>query len=224
MQEDLILLFAGAILGFLSALLIELIKSRLEKHRSMQERAMESIEEREKEVKEFLSTGAKKKIAPASLTLVKTNHPFPFFQRIQTGDSTRLDLSENERLDNIQNSAKSTLEKFLLSQTQIIGRQADCEIRLLDSAVSRIHAMIRYEDGDYVIYDLSSRSGSYVNGTKVKKDGIVLRSGDYLQIGDSAFVFDGYPDTRKAPDEEKKKEALITKPPRSSSRNKSKKS
>lgn len=210
MKDDLIILFAGAILGFLSTIVVELIRNRIEKNRLEHERARESLEEREKEVREFLSPGADRKIAPAWLTLIETNHPF--FQKSQTKESSKIDLHENARRGANRESESSTLEKYLLTQTQIIGRQADCEIRLDDAAISRLHAMIRFENGDFVIYDLASKSGSFVNDTRVNKNGMVLHSGDHLKIGDSVLVFDGYLPAQADSDGDKRNEAVITKP------------
>lgn len=145
--------------------------------------------------------------------MIKTNRTFPFFQKNQTDDSMSINLLEKQDADNIETSIKPTLEKFLFSQTQIIGRQDDCEIRLLDSTVSRLHAMVRYEEGDFVIYDLASKSGSFVNGAKVNKNGTILRFGDKLKIGDSVFIFDGYSKVNKTSADDKKHDAVITKPP-----------
>jgi hypothetical protein len=209
MSDDLILLFAGTILGFSSAFIIELIKSRIERDRLKQERVLETVDEREKGIREFLSPTADRKITPAWLTLVETSHPLPFFQRIRTEDA--MELSEATSSSNAV-LEKATLEKYLLAQTQIIGRQADCEIHLTDATVSRLHAMVRYEDGCFVIYDLASRSGSYVNGNKVTRNGMLLHPGDQLKIGDSILVFGGNMETENTAAEEKKKAATTTKP------------
>ncbi|HVC94518.1 MAG TPA: FHA domain-containing protein [Pirellulales bacterium] len=50
----------------------------------------------------------------------------------------------------------------------VLGRDADCEIVLGFSAVSRRHAQITLIDDDYYIEDLQSRNGTFVNGEAVR--------------------------------------------------------
>ena len=52
-----------------------------------------------------------------------------------------------------------------------IGRQAGNDVVLDDSlnGVSRSHAEIRRESGSYVIVDLKSRNGIWINGKRVKE-------------------------------------------------------
>ena len=49
----------------------------------------------------------------------------------------------------------------------VLGRAADCDYRLRDETVSRRHAEVRPEDGVWVIRDLDSTNGVYVNGRRV---------------------------------------------------------
>jgi pSer/pThr/pTyr-binding forkhead associated (FHA) protein len=54
---------------------------------------------------------------------------------------------------------------------------------LPDSCLSRRHAvMTRSVDGNYLIADAGSRSGTYVNGEQIK-DPTPLRTGDRIKIG-----------------------------------------
>jgi phosphoserine phosphatase RsbU/P len=50
-----------------------------------------------------------------------------------------------------------------------IGRQPESNLIIRDSRVSRTHARIVEEDGEYIIEDCGSRHGTYVNGEKVLK-------------------------------------------------------
>ena len=50
-----------------------------------------------------------------------------------------------------------------------IGRRNDCELSLPDNRISRTHAQILLEDGKYVLEDLESRHGTYVNGERVTR-------------------------------------------------------
>ena len=66
-----------------------------------------------------------------------------------------------------------------------IGRLAENDICLEDSFVSRHHCVIRNVDGLYVIEDLNSANGTYVNGERV--NACSLAEGDLIRIGASRF-------------------------------------
>ena len=63
----------------------------------------------------------------------------------------------------------------------IIGRSEDCDVVLMERQVSRHHAQIRRLDSQYVLEDLGSRNGTYVNGREVTEPHI-LQDGDEIQI------------------------------------------
>ncbi|MGA9351785.1 MAG: FHA domain-containing protein [Anaerolineae bacterium] len=63
----------------------------------------------------------------------------------------------------------------------IIGRGEDCDVVLTERQVSRHHAQIRRLDSQYVLEDLGSRNGTYVNGREVTEPHI-LQDGDEIQI------------------------------------------
>ena len=63
----------------------------------------------------------------------------------------------------------------------IIGRSEDCDVVLVERQVSRHHAQIRRLDSQYVLEDLGSRNGTYVNGREVTEPHI-LQDGDEIQI------------------------------------------
>src|SRR5207248_72932 len=50
-----------------------------------------------------------------------------------------------------------------------IGRQAECDVVLDDTNVSRRHAEVRRQGDGYVLVDLGSTNGSKVNGAQVKE-------------------------------------------------------
>ncbi|MBV8819670.1 MAG: FHA domain-containing protein, partial [Acidobacteriaceae bacterium] len=51
----------------------------------------------------------------------------------------------------------------------LIGRQADNQLVLRDTRASRRHAQITREEGGYVLEDLNSRHGVFVNGQKITR-------------------------------------------------------
>ncbi|MBY0505643.1 MAG: SpoIIE family protein phosphatase [Bryobacteraceae bacterium] len=68
-----------------------------------------------------------------------------------------------------------------------IGRQPDNQLAVRDNRISRRHARITHADGHYVIEDLDSRSGVFVNGQRLTGPA-PLESGDQIDFG----VEDGY--------------------------------
>jgi Nif-specific regulatory protein len=69
----------------------------------------------------------------------------------------------------------------------LIGRQTGVNLRIRNAAVSRRHAVIEREGDKYVIADLDSRNGTFVNNMQVKR--CELHHGDRVQIGESQFFF-----------------------------------
>ncbi|MGP6157795.1 MAG: FhaA domain-containing protein [Vulcanimicrobiaceae bacterium] len=69
----------------------------------------------------------------------------------------------------------------------VVGRDATCELALLDPRVSRRHlALEMTNEGAVRFSDLGSSNGTYVNGRRVS-DG-TLRCGDVVVLGDSELV------------------------------------
>lgn len=66
-------------------------------------------------------------------------------------------------------------------ETLIIGRDEDCDVVLVECQVSRHHAQIRRTDSRYVLEDLGSKNGTYVNGRQVTGP-YTLQDGDEIQI------------------------------------------
>jgi len=68
-----------------------------------------------------------------------------------------------------------------------IGRSPECEIFLDDVTVSRNHAVLIARAGGYVVEDLGSLNGTFVNRRRI--DTAVLHGGDELQIGKYRMTF-----------------------------------
>ncbi|GAA4036624.1 FHA domain-containing protein [Allokutzneria multivorans] len=78
--------------------------------------------------------------------------------------------------------------RFLLDRdTTSAGRHPDSDIFLDDVTVSRRHAEFRREGADFVVVDVGSLNGTYVNRAPV--DTAVLSNGDEVQIGKFRLVF-----------------------------------
>jgi serine phosphatase RsbU (regulator of sigma subunit)/pSer/pThr/pTyr-binding forkhead associated (FHA) protein len=62
-----------------------------------------------------------------------------------------------------------------------IGRHAENQLVLRDNRISRGHARISRDGEDYVIEDLNSRHGTWVNGSRVSRR--TLRNSDRIEFG-----------------------------------------
>jgi adenylate cyclase len=79
-------------------------------------------------------------------------------------------------------------EVFQLEDFTLIGRSEGVTVRLGDSSISRQHATIRREGGNYWLVDLGSANGSYVNDVALTS-ARMLSNGDRLQFGSSVLIF-----------------------------------
>src|SRR4051812_42168904 len=70
----------------------------------------------------------------------------------------------------------------------LIGRTAANSIVISDAAVSRLHAWINRTNGHYTIADGGSRTGTLLNGERIKPPK-PLTSGDQIQIGPAKLIF-----------------------------------
>jgi hypothetical protein len=77
-----------------------------------------------------------------------------------------------------------------LGQSTTIGRAPENEIVVPNQEVSRRHARIVVVDSGYVLRDLGSPNGTFVNGTRVTSDQR-LRDGDKITVGGKDFLFAG---------------------------------
>lgn len=92
------------------------------------------------------------------------------------GDDERLGLGDT-----------SELREYKLLPETSIGRSPQNVIALSDAKVSRHHATINYENGLWILHDLNSFRGVYVNEARVI-DSCRLEDGDKIRLGDSVFL------------------------------------
>ncbi|MGI9084751.1 MAG: FHA domain-containing protein [Aeromicrobium sp.] len=79
--------------------------------------------------------------------------------------------------------------RFLLDTDVVtVGRHPDSDIFLDDISVSRRHATISRGDSGYVVSDLGSLNGSYVNRDRIDND-VALTGGDEVQIGKYRLIY-----------------------------------
>jgi hypothetical protein len=68
-----------------------------------------------------------------------------------------------------------------------IGRDPANQVCVDDARVSRLHAQLRLIQGKFVIFDLDSKGGTYVNGVAVSNH--VLKAGDVIQLAGVPLVY-----------------------------------
>jgi pSer/pThr/pTyr-binding forkhead associated (FHA) protein len=67
-----------------------------------------------------------------------------------------------------------------------LGRAATCEITVDDTYVSQVHARVYGQDGNYLVEDLGSTNGTYLNQKKVS-GAMTMQQGDRLQVGNTVL-------------------------------------
>jgi pSer/pThr/pTyr-binding forkhead associated (FHA) protein len=78
--------------------------------------------------------------------------------------------------------------RFLLDTDEVsAGRHPDSEIFLDDVTVSRRHAVFRRTSHGYLVADVGSLNGTYVNRDRI--DEVLLSGGDEVQIGKFRLVY-----------------------------------
>jgi hypothetical protein len=92
------------------------------------------------------------------------------------------------------------LQIFPLRQAVInIGRRTDNHLVIEDVRISRLHAQLRVVRSQFVIFDLESTGGTWVNGERVRQK--VLQPGDVISLSGLPIIYGqeaGYPeDTQK---------------------------
>lgn len=88
-------------------------------------------------------------------------------------------------------STQNTREFTLQQQETTIGRAGSSDILLdQDTLTSRHHALVKYEDQRYLIYDCRSANGVTINGQQITPEiGCPLSDGDQIQIGEYRLLF-----------------------------------
>ena len=81
-------------------------------------------------------------------------------------------------------------EDFRLREGQnIIGTAGDADIILKDSSVSGRHASIRYRDQKFLLTDLDSLNGTFVNEEREAAARAELKDSDVVRIGGVSLKF-----------------------------------
>jgi pSer/pThr/pTyr-binding forkhead associated (FHA) protein len=68
-----------------------------------------------------------------------------------------------------------------------IGRRIENTLVVDDPRVSRTHAQLRAINGRYIIFDLNSTGGTFVNGERVKQS--ILYPGDVISLAGADLIY-----------------------------------
>ena len=129
-----------------------------------------------------------------TITLTKTD---PLQDAPGPDDDVQVTLSQIDRGTAILvlRGGEDEGKHFVLSALVTnVGRHADSDIALDDITVSRRHCEISLEGSRFVVRDVGSLNGTYVNQKRV--DSVELQQGDEIQIGKFLVVFLERPDEK----------------------------
>jgi adenylate cyclase len=88
----------------------------------------------------------------------------------------------------------------LKSGNNRIGRSPDNDIVVLHGSLSRYHAQLKITGDQFILSDLGSLNGTFVNGVKVNQgEDKKLKNGDQLTCGNVVFQFVAKPDQLSQP-------------------------
>jgi len=80
------------------------------------------------------------------------------------------------------------ITEYPLGDSSVLGRSTTASVRLADREVSRKHSQIDREGNDYVLRDLGSSNGTFLNGKRIVGP-VKLGDGDEVLIGTSKMEF-----------------------------------
>lgn len=148
------------------------------------------------------------KLAHRSLIVDGERQAYVFLERADPGLATVEDLldwtlsmavrgAEEERTRGVPGADAAPLPELpgrvpLKRGANLIGRDADAEVRLPFPLVSRRHARIDVGGDGASVVDLGSFNGTFVNGERVRRSAPTLLSpGDRIDVGPVRLVFTG---------------------------------
>jgi predicted component of type VI protein secretion system len=78
---------------------------------------------------------------------------------------------------------------------RVVGRSSEADVPLGDPEASRRHAAFQAAAGAIYLSDLGSRNGTFLNGKRLGSDGIELKVGDHIDVGNTRIEIVGVRET-----------------------------
>jgi hypothetical protein len=190
LDKDVWLILIGTTAGFLSAALLAILKTWLSTRETKFRQMQTEADERVGLVFEFLSSKIAKDnsdqvdVLPKVAWLILDQYTGPSnisLRKLKLVTQRILPLSEI---------------MVVLKEITTIGRSSLNDFVLNSSEVNKIHALIRYESGRYVYYDLGGdKKSSRINGQKVERT--VLQDGDHIDVQGFVIIYAEHKSTIK---------------------------
>jgi DNA-binding NtrC family response regulator len=104
-------------------------------------------------------------------------------------DTQKMQLSHQDNIDKayLLPIHHSGAESFEVGEFLTIGRDGNNTVKIDDPFVSARHVRLEKRQRGFLLRDLQSRNGTYVNGTPVVE--AYLRNNDKVMVGESLFIF-----------------------------------
>lgn len=80
----------------------------------------------------------------------------------------------------------------------LVGREESCDIRVQDAEASRRHCEVVWQNGAFVVQDLGSSNGTFVNGVQITAP-TRLSAGDKIGVGQTVMVLELEPEIKPVP-------------------------
>ena len=87
----------------------------------------------------------------------------------------------------IKKGPKRGAEYTITTSRTVIGRGTGSDIIVDDPAVSRMHAAIEFSEAGFVLRDLGSKNGTFLDGKSINE--AELAHGDTFQLGSTLIEF-----------------------------------
>src|SRR5438034_5999853 len=72
---------------------------------------------------------------------------------------------------------------MMAERSWLVGRLPDCDVVVNQESVSGHHCRLIEKDGGFVLEDLRSRNGTYVNGVLLQGNAVQVSPGDRITLG-----------------------------------------
>jgi pSer/pThr/pTyr-binding forkhead associated (FHA) protein len=91
-----------------------------------------------------------------------------------------------EAESNASADSHSLLDTLRRRDCVVIGRGTECDVVIKDPKASRRHCQLTRKGQGFLLEDLGSKNGTYVNGERIK-EAVILKPNETFKIGETMF-------------------------------------